>query len=64
MDVIDQANERADQFLSHSLATAAKQPQLPPASGKCFNCDEDVAAGERFCDCDCRDDWQLRNNKP
>jgi hypothetical protein len=63
MDEIDRANERAAQFLAHSLANAAKAPMLPPSTGLCFNCEEPVQVGERFCNCDCRNDWQLRQPK-
>jgi hypothetical protein len=62
MDEIDRANDRAQQFLDHSLATAAKAATLPAANGHCLNCEEVVADAERFCDCDCRDDWQHRQS--
>jgi hypothetical protein len=61
MDEIDKANERAAQFLAHSLANAARlQVALPSANGHCLNCAETVATDERWCDTDCRDDWQAR----
>ena len=29
--------------------------------GCCYNCDALVPDGHRFCDTDCRDDWQRRH---
>jgi hypothetical protein len=63
MDEIDRANERAAQFLAHSLANAVKANALPAANGHCLNCDEHVVNDERWCDCDCRNDWELRQRK-
>ena len=59
-DIADQANDRADQFLQHSLAVAAKGGALP-FKGECHNCQAELASPLRFCDHDCRDDWQRRN---
>ena len=59
-DIIDQANERAEQFTLHAITNAHKFPSLP-AVGACHNCNEHIAAGHLFCDADCRDDWQSRN---
>jgi len=59
-DVIDQANERAEQFLQYALNSRAKMPTLP-AVGRCYNCEANLPEGHTFCDCDCRDDWQRRN---
>jgi hypothetical protein len=61
-DQIDQANERAEQFLAHSLGKAATVRRLT-ACGQCYNCDEPVEGDKTFCDADCRDDWQLRQPK-
>lgn len=60
MDVIDSANERAEQFTQHSIANAVKVKALPDPTGLCFNCAAPVAMHDRWCDCDCRNDWELR----
>jgi hypothetical protein len=64
-DQIDEANELALHALSIALAAArsvsAEQVEGNP-SGQCWNCLEPLAEGDRFCDADCRDDWQLRKN--
>jgi hypothetical protein len=59
-DVIDQANDRAQQFLDHAIGNAAIVRKLKPC-GLCFNCEETLPAEQVFCNSDCRDDWQLRN---
>jgi hypothetical protein len=60
MDEIDRAQERTDQFIANALHQRALAPVLPEPTGYCFNCQEPVHVGERYCDCDCRDDWQHR----
>jgi hypothetical protein len=61
-DIIDMANDRADQNLALSLKAARAPISTLPATGHCHNCDEELD-GEalRFCDTDCRNDWQKRN---
>lgn len=41
---------------------AQRKPQtVLLAKGYCYNCNESLDDPERrFCDADCRDDWQLR----
>ncbi|PKG79861.1 hypothetical protein CXF80_16960 [Shewanella sp. Actino-trap-3] len=53
-DNVDEANEIADLHLAFELANA--KPSLPPLTGRCFYCD--TATTERFCDADCRDDYE------
>lgn len=59
-DIIDQANERAEQFLSHAIGNVANGHKMKPC-GLCFNCEEALPPDQLFCNPDCRDDWQLRN---
>lgn len=61
-DVIDQANERAEQFLNHSIHSV-KKPSVPEATGECFNCGDIILNDVRWCDADCRNDWELRNRE-
>lgn len=37
-----------------------RKPVGPVATGFCLNCDEPLAAGHRWCDADCRDDYEKR----
>ncbi|TVO53834.1 hypothetical protein [Denitromonas halophila] len=55
-DVIDQANDRAARDLL--LAQQQRRPEGPQACGTCHNCGEPVASRLRWCDAQCRDDWE------
>lgn len=57
-DIIDMANDTADVFKDAALSN--RKAEGPRANGFCHNCGEPVAGGLRFCDADCRDDWQAR----
>jgi hypothetical protein len=55
-DDIDAANERAE--LRLEAERKFRYPSLPDV-GSCHFCGESLSAGRRFCDADCRDDWQV-----
>ena len=57
-DIIDDANNRAQEILDAALAK--RKPAGPPPCGYCYNCNEELATGLRFCDNDCRDDHSRR----
>jgi hypothetical protein len=42
---------------------AARCPAAPAATGHCLNCGEPLPAGRRWCDTDCRDDWQAMDDR-
>jgi hypothetical protein len=52
-DLAQIQNERLDQ-----MALAVRKPVAPKATGFCLNCGEPLSDGRRWCDVDCRDDWQ------
>lgn len=56
MDEIDKANERAQELLEESLAK--RKEQGPPPCGFCCFCQAPVPKGHRWCDIDCRQDWE------
>lgn len=61
-DIIDAANEAADIYTRSSLTW--RRTAGPAPTGLCLNCDADLGdAGRRWCDTDCRDDWEKRNGK-
>lgn len=60
-DIIDKANERANEIFEEQLYDSRK-PEGPVATGRCHNCDEHIPYPNRWCDSDCRDDWEARNN--
>lgn len=47
-----------------ALRLMVRRPELQP-TGSCHNCGEAVLADARFCDPDCRDDFEKREkNRP
>lgn len=60
-DVCDRAADEEERDRQEALRKqAARNAAMPAPCGFCFNCDELVAAGLRFCDADCRDDFARR----
>lgn len=57
MDDIDRAQHQEELQRAILLKNASVGPSLP-ATGECHNCRASVAPGARFCDADCRDDWE------
>ena len=62
-DDIDLANEMLDAQISRAVATAGKLEIPTNPSGKCLNCYEPVKEGRRWCDADCREEYEQRKNK-
>lgn len=58
---LEQAQKLADAQVARAIEMAQKARAVPPM-GKCYNCGEKLPAfsGQRFCDADCRDDWEKR----
>lgn len=64
MDDADRTQERIEIELALRLKARQQTPDLPP-TGSCYNCGEAVLSDARWCDADCRDDWQKREkNRP
>ena len=38
----------------------ARRSVVIPFTGKCYNCDEQLETPYRWCNGDCRDDWEKR----
>ena len=55
-DIIDQGNAAAEIFRNAALSQRA--PAGPEATGFCLNCDARLREGARWCDANCREDWQ------
>lgn len=61
-DFADLAAEREQIDTERAISAArAGSSAEPVPCGQCHNCLEPVGEGARFCDADCRDDWQQRN---
>jgi hypothetical protein len=54
-DIVDRGNDAAEVFLDAALRNRKKVPELP-LTGYCHNCG--TATQARFCDVDCRDDFE------
>lgn len=59
-DIYDQAAEREERDRERAIAAARASSAALPFVGACYNCDSIVPDGHRFCDIDCRDDWERR----
>lgn len=58
-DIIDNANDLV--ALTDSLAVRAIRENLKPeaeATGFCLWCEAEVKEPKRWCDADCRNDWE------
>ena len=62
MDDADLTQERMEKEMAMRLRM--RRPELSP-TGSCHNCSEAVLADARFCDVDCRHDYERREkNRP
>lgn len=60
-DPLDRAVMEQDAILREQLRAAlAKKPEPLPFTGACYNCHETTEDSLRFCDVDCRDDFEAR----
>jgi len=60
-DPVDRASLEEQRNLQLNIQAAlAKTVKALPYIGQCYNCDELLPPGNRFCDADCRDDHQKR----
>ena len=58
MDISDTATRHEE--LRREIALRERKPEGPAATGLCLFCSEPVPPGHRWCDTDCRDDWEAR----
>ena len=58
-DVVDRAEWRIEKDLQNALAHVRKMPLLV-RDGHCHFCDEDIAYDRLFCNVDCRDDYDKK----
>ncbi|HSD36102.1 MAG TPA: hypothetical protein VLC92_01255 [Rhodocyclaceae bacterium] len=62
-DWIDQSVETAEQLAA--VALAKRKPEGPEPTGQCLCCGKPMRKSKtprRWCDADCRDDWQADEN--
>lgn len=46
--------------LRRRAALSVRRPSGPPAIGECYNCGERLHGDMRWCDANCREDWEKR----
>jgi len=58
-DVADQASQFEEAFTQRSIDAVVRQAagHNLPFKGFCHNCSDPVEEPKRFCDADCREDW-------
>lgn len=56
MDEFDKASEFEE--LRRKIALRTRKPAGPQATGCCLFCGEPLPPGQRWCNSDCRDDWE------
>lgn len=61
-DPLDLAAEYTEAFLEAARAKR-KEERHRPYTGYCYNCEEPLPAPQRFCDEDCRDDFDHRQER-
>lgn len=61
VDESDMATEQEMMSTELAIRLALSKNNPLPDMGFCYNCDTKLAPGLRFCDAECRDDWELRN---
>lgn len=60
-DIVDQSHDIEQAFFRSALTT--KRPEGPPPKGCCYACDAPLNNDQRFCDADCRDDYQAEQRR-
>lgn len=58
-DTSDRATQRELEICADALREVRRFPALP-YTGRCHNCGEVTGNDMRFCDADCRDDFERR----
>lgn len=60
-DPVDRASVEEQRILEQAIELARhKTSVVLPFIGQCYNCDEPLVPGHRFCDAECRDDHEKR----
>lgn len=62
LDEIDMASDMMEAQISRAVAKASGQEIPKNQTGKCLYCREPVEGGRRWCDADCREEYERRKN--
>lgn len=60
-DEIDRAAEQEQVLRDSAIYTARQVRNIIFSTGKCLHCDAKVDDTHRWCNSDCRDDWEKIN---
>lgn len=60
-DNLDIASDREE--LERSIAVQHKRPVGPAPTGRCLYCEEIVNDTQRWCDAECRDQWEAHRGQ-
>lgn len=58
-DIFDQASEREQLERDLAISSARKFTPSAQATGHCLWCNAELKGGRRWCDAECREDWDL-----
>lgn len=58
MDEFELASEHEQ--LRRDIALRLRKPIGPEATGVCLHCETPLSDGRRWCDAECREDWEKR----
>lgn len=64
--MIPDPNERAselEELARQSAMVTSKKPEGPVATGCCLYCGERLPKPMRWCDADCRNDWEAEQKR-
>lgn len=65
-DPIDAALEQTEAALEYTTQAAREKAQrldTTNPSGICWNCHSEIGTERRWCDADCRDDWEIEQKQ-
>lgn len=58
-DIFDQASDREQLERDLAIASARKHFASAHVTGHCLWCNAELEQGKRWCDAECREDWEL-----
>lgn len=58
-DIIDHASDREQMDRDRAIDAARTAQPAAKANGHCLWCNAALAQGQRWCDAECREDWEL-----
>lgn len=63
MDELDKAEAQQEELLRRAIDYARRCKVDRPYTGECYNCQEPLDQPHRYCDADCRDDYEKRRER-